>query len=76
MQFHQTNRMSNSDYLECLQELIKVYEHLSGEPGTSQTHVDALLANPAIATEAEKAAAKARAQEEYMAVLLLTMSDP
>ena len=54
----------------------KVYEHLSGEPGTSQTHVDALLANPAIVTEAEKAAAKARAQEEYMAVLLLTKSDP
>ena len=46
--------MTNSDYLEKMHELIEVYEHLGGEPGTSKTLVDAPLVDPDAATPLER----------------------
>ena len=76
MQFRQSERMSNSDYLEKLQDLVEVYEHLSGEPGTSKARVDSLMIDPDLADEDERQEAKTKAREEYVVVLLLTKSDP
>ena len=42
--FRQSERMTNSEYLEKLKGLIEVYEHFGGEPGTGATRVDLLLA--------------------------------
>lgn len=67
LKFHQNKRMSNSDYLERLRELIEVYEHLGGEPGVSKSRIRDRLQDPDKATPQEQAKAKA----EYMAVLLL-----
>lgn len=75
MRFHQHERMTNSEYLELLRELVEVYEHLGGEPGVSRTRVNTLLQDPDKATKAERAKAKADAREEYLAVLLLLNSD-
>ena len=68
--------MSNSDYLEKLRDLVEVYEHLGGEPGISKARVDTLLVDPELADDDERMEAKAKAREEYLAVLLLTKSDP
>ena len=76
MRFRQSERMSNSDYLEKLRDLVEVYEHLGGEPGTSKARVDTLLIDPELADEDDRIEAKAKAREEYLAVLLLTKSDP
>ena len=76
MWFRQSERMSNSDYLEKLRDLVKVYEHLGGEPGTSKARVDSLMIDPDLADEDERQEAKTKAREEYLAVLLLTKSDP
>ena len=76
MRFRQSERMSNSDYLEKLRDLVEVYEHLGGEPGTSKARVDSLLIDPDLADEDERQEAKTKAREEYLAVLLLTKSDP
>ena len=76
MRFRQYERMSNSDYLEKLRDLVEVYEHLGGEPGTSKARVDSLLIDPDLADEDERQEAKTKAREEYLAVLLLTKSDP
>ena len=51
--FKQTECMSNPEFHEKLHELIKVYEHLSGEPGMSRTQVDTLLANPTSSSDGE-----------------------
>ena len=76
MKFRQTEKMTNSDYLEKVRELADMFEYLGGELGPSQARVDALLADPDTATDEEKEAAKATAREEYLAVILLTKSDP
>ena len=76
MRFRQSERMSNSDYLEKLRDLVEVYEHLGGEPGTSKARVDSLLIDPDLADEDERQEAKTKAREEYLSVLLLTKSDP
>ena len=76
MRFRQSERMSNSDYLEKLRDLVEVYEHLGGEPGISKARVDTLLVDPEIADDDERIEAKTKAREEYIAVLLLTKSDP
>ena len=76
MRFRQSERMSNSDYLEKLQDLVEVYEHLGGEPGTSKARVDSLLIDPDLADDDERQKAKIKARDEYIAVLLLTKSDP
>ena len=76
MRFHQSERMSNSDYLEKLRDLVEVYEHLGGEPGISKARVDTLLVDPELADDDERTEAKTKAREEYLAVLLLTKSDP
>ena len=76
MHFHQSERMSNSDYLEKLQDLVEVYEHLRGEPGTSKARVDTLLIDPDLADDNERQEAKTKARDEYLTVLLLTKSDP
>ena len=76
MRFRQSERMSNSDYLEKLRDLVEVYEHLGGEPGTSKARVDTLLMDPELADDDERMEAKTKAREEYLAVLLLTKSDP
>ena len=74
--FRQTERMSNSDYLEKLRELVEVYEHLGGEPGCSEVRVNARLVDPEMADEDEIREAKIEAREEYLAVTLLFKSDP
>ena len=47
--FRQTEQMSNSDYLEKLRELVEVYEHLGGEPGCSDSRINAHLIDPELA---------------------------
>ena len=74
--FRQTERMSNSDYLEKLRELVEVYEHLGGEPGCSEVRVNARLIDPEMADADEIRDAKIEAREEYLAVTLLFKSDP
>ena len=76
MHFRQSERMSNSDYLEKLRDLVEVYKHLGGEPGTSKARIDSLLIDPEFADDDDKLEAKSKAREEYLAVLLLTKSDP
>ena len=76
MRFRQSERMSNSDYLEKLRDLVEVYEHLSGEPGISKARIDSLLIDPELADNDDRQDAKTKAREEYLAVLLLTKSDP
>ena len=76
MRFRQSERMSNSDYLEKLRDLVEVYEHLRGEPSTSKARVDTLLIDPDLADDDERQEPKTKAQDEYLAVLLLTKSDP
>ena len=43
--FHQNDKMTNHVFLEKYKELIEVYEHLGGEPGTSQTRITDTLLN-------------------------------
>ena len=76
MRFRQSERMSNSDYLEKLRDLVEVYEHLSGEPGILKARIDSLLIDPELADDDDRQDAKTKAREEYLAVLLLTKSDP
>ena len=76
MRFCQSERMSNSDYLEKLCDLVEVYKHLGGEPGTSKARIDSLLIDPELAGDDDRLEAKTKAREEYLAVLLLTKSDP
>ena len=76
MHFRQSERMSNSDYQEKLRDLVEVYEHLNGEPGTLKAIVDSLLIDPEHADDDDRHEAKTKAREEYLAVLLLTKSDP
>ena len=76
MRFHQSERMSNSDYLEKPQDLVEVYEHLGGEPWTSKARVDSLLIDPDLADDDERQEAKIKVRDEYIAVLLLTKSNP
>ena len=76
MRFCQSERMSNSDYLEKLRDLVEVYEHLSGEPGTSKARVDSLLIDLDLVDDDERQEAKTKARDEHLAVLLLTKSDP
>ena len=75
MCFRQSERMSNSDYLEKLRDLVEAYEHLGGEPGTSKARVDSLLIDPDLADDDERQEANTKARDEYLAVLLLTKSD-
>ena len=76
MRFRQSERMSNSDYLEKLRDLVEVYEHLGWEPGVSKVRIESLLIDPESADEDDVQEAKLKAREEYLAVLLLTKSDP
>ena len=76
MRFRQSERMSNLDYLEKLQDRVEVYKHLGGEPGTSKARVDTLLIDPDLADDDERQEAKTKARDQYLAVLLLTKSDP
>ena len=75
MRFRQSERMSNSDYLEKLRDLVEVYEHLGGEPGTSKARVDSHLIDPDLADDDKRQEAKTKARDEYLAVLLLTKSN-
>ena len=75
MRFRQSERMSNSDYMEKLRDLVEVYEHLGGEPGTSKARVDSLLIDPDLVDDDERQESKTKARDEYLAVLLLTKSD-
>ena len=74
MRFRQSECMSNSDYLEKLRDLVEVYEHLGGDPGTSSARINARVMD--LEDLEEREAAKVDAREEYIAVLLLTKSDP
>ena len=74
--FSQMEQWSNHNYWEKLVELVKVYEHLSGEPGTLKARTDALLAEPDTSTPIETDGAQVRTRDEYLGVLLLTKSDP
>ena len=76
MRFRQSERMSNSDYLEKLCDLVEVYECLGGEPGTLKARIDSLLIDLELADDDDRQDAKTKAREEYLAVLLLTKSDP
>ena len=76
MRFRQSERMSNSDYLEKLRDLVEVYEHLGGEHGTLKARIDSLLIDPELVDNDDRQDAKTKAREEYLAVLLLTKSDP
>ena len=74
--FQQTKRMSNSNYLEKLRELVEVYEHLGGEPGCSEVRVNSWLIDPEMADADEIRDTKMGAREEYLAIMLLFKSDP
>ena len=55
-----------------------MYEHLGGEPGTSQSRLVDFLKNaadPTNPTDAEKATAIMAAREEYLAISFLMKSD-
>jgi hypothetical protein len=76
--FRQGERMSNSTYLKKLKLLIEVYEHNGGKPGGGVSRVTEFLVGdePNIKDPNQCAAAAAHAHEEYIAILLLTKSDP
>ena len=59
--FRQTERMSNSDYLEKMRELVEVYEHLGGKPGCSEVRVNSRLIDPEMADTDEIRDAKMEA---------------
>ena len=61
MHFQQSERMSNSDYLEKLRDLVEVYEHLGGEPGTSKARIDSLLIDPELADDDDRQDTKTKA---------------
>ena len=74
--FRPTEQMSNSDYLEKLRELVEVYEHLGGEPGCSDSRINACLIDPELADADKIRNAKNEVWEEYLAIMLLYKSDP
>ena len=76
--FKQGDQMTNSEYLEKLKGLVEVFEHFGGQPGIEQDRIDAHItaADAANPTDAEIAAAKVLARDEYMASMLLIKSDP
>ena len=55
---------------------MEVYEHLGGEPGCSDSRINAQLIDPELANADEIHDTKNEAQEEYLAVMLLYKSDP
>ena len=61
MRFRQSEQKSNSDYLEKLCDLVEVYEHLGGEPGTSKARVDSLLIVLELADDKDRLEAKTNA---------------
>ena len=76
IRFRQTEKMSNSDYLEKFRGLISVYEHCGGEPGVTSARIKS-FEDPA-EPDADKAErdARAKAKNEYIAVSFLLKSDP
>ena len=72
--------MTNSIYLEKYKGLIECYEHHGGQPGLQEIRVqaklDTLAADPAAPTDVKTAQAREAAREEYLAVLLIRLSDP
>ena len=78
--FRQGETMTNDIYLEKYKGLIERYEHHGGQPGLQEIRVqaklDTLAADPAAPTDVETAQAREAAREEYLAVLLIRLSDP
>ena len=78
--FRQGETMTNGIYLEKYKGLIEHDEHYGGQPGLQEIRVqaklDTLAADPAAPTDVETAQARVAACEEYLAVLLIRLSDP
>ena len=78
--FHQGETMTNSIYLEKYKGLIECYKHHGGQPGLQEIQVqakfDTLAADPAAPTDVETAQAREAPREEYLAVLLIRLSNP
>ncbi|KAL7568034.1 hypothetical protein ACA910_004613 [Epithemia clementina (nom. ined.)] len=74
--FKQTEGMTNSDYLEKTKSLVEVYEYLGGEPGCGSNQLQEFAEAGEDITDANTLAkVKARACDEYLAVMLLMKSD-
>ena len=71
--------MPNSKYLEVFRNQVEVFILLGGEPGTWASRISVVLVTDAIDAQAptgdEKAAAAAKAREEYLVVLFISNCD-
>ena len=80
IKFKQAQNLSNARYLEIFKSKVEVYEHLGGEPGTSQTRIDNQLikmniSNPAAASQSDQLDAKKAVREEYLSNLFIQNAD-
>ena len=75
IRFKQTERMTNSDYLEKFKGLIAVYEHCGGEPGITKARTKAFLDTSETDTDKAERDARTKARDEYIAVTFLLKSD-
>ena len=77
--FHQGDKMPNHLFLARFKELVEVFEHLGGEPGTSQALIEPYIMkyarDPEFPTDQEQADAIMRAREQYLAILFLFKAD-
>ena len=76
IRFRQTDKMSNSDYLEKFKGLISVYEHCGGEPGVTGARIKSFQDPTEPDTDKAEREARAKARNEYIAVSFLLKSDP
>ena len=76
IRFRQTDKMSNSDYLEKFKGLISVYEHCGGEPRVTSTRIKLFQDPSEPDTDKAEREARAKAKNEYIAISFLLKSDP
>ena len=75
VRFKQTEKMTNSDYLEKFKGLIAVYEHCGGEPGITASRIKLFLDTSEPDADKAEREARAKARNEYIAVTFLLKSD-
>jgi hypothetical protein len=79
MSLRQTNRMTNSAYLDKFKGLLEVYQHLGGDVGVLLVPPMEYIKNavdPDKPTDNELKNARAQAKDEYLAIRFLRHSDP
>ena len=75
VRFKQTEKMTNSDYLEKFKGLIAVYEHCGGEPGITALRIKLFVDTSEPDADKAEREARAKAKNEYIAVTFLLKSD-